>query len=229
VTDRVEVLDKGYVRYVDHMGSDLSVTNAARASFKKESKRFSDNDAKLLAFLVRKGHESPFRHAFVSLELHAPLMVANQLWKYTVGAAHLADALAWNEASRRYVTIATEFYIPVVWRGAPADRKQGSEGEIDLETSRLLTQRLMDNCEHGRLDYEEALDLGVAPEQARLFLNAYGLYTTWRWSGSLAMWMHVLGQRLPHDAQYETQAYARAIRDILVPLFPVSLAKFVEP
>jgi thymidylate synthase (FAD) len=155
-------------------------------------------------------------------------MVAAQMWKYTVGAAHLSDALAWNEASRRYVTIATEFYIPIVWRGAPSDRKQGSEGEIDAETSRILTQRLMDNCENGRLDYEEALALGVAPEQARLFLNAYGLYTTWRWSGSLAMWMHVLEQRLDHAAQHENQEYARAIRDILLPLFPVSLAGFAE-
>lgn len=219
---------KGYVRYVDHLGGDLNVVNAARASFLKESKRFSEGDDKLLKFLLNRREMSPFRHAFASMEFHAPIMVANQLWKYTVGAAQLSDSLAWNEASRRYVTIETEFYIPTVWRGAPANKKQGSEGEVDVETSKLLTKRLMDNCEHGQLDYEEALALGVAPEQARLFLNGYGLYTTWRWSGSLAMWMHVLDERLAHKAQAETQTYAAAIRDILVPLFPVSLACFAE-
>lgn len=525
----VPVLDKGYVRYVDHLGGDLSVVNAARASFRKESVRFSESDERLLNFLLRRNEMSPFRHAFVSLELHGPLMVANQLWKYTIGCSQLGDAVAWNEAclpasqrlrtwhgpevsvgdllgnkkypflrsvspngqivrgkiasvfpsgraevyrvtsplgfsvettanhrfltpegykplydlhpgdlvmmngvpmyktrswledhyvvkglsqkevadlagctthtirkwvrvyglqqdqkarlvahnrkhgafgkgetsatneairlrsermsgnrkglpayahgeahhawkgneagesagykraqklyelsgqcsfcdfqaeerhhldsnpknnqrgnvvmtcvshhqmlhgkhvplaahavpissitavgvqdvydiemdgepnfvagqfvlhnSRRYITLATEFYIPVEWRSAPEDKKQGSGAPVDAELAQRLTKRLMDNCEHGRLDYEEALQLGIAPEQARLFLNAYGLYTTWRWSGSLAMWMHVLDERLAHKAQAETRAFAEAIRDILLPLFPVSLAKFAE-
>src|SRR5690242_11461812 len=108
--DTLNVLDHGYVRLVDVMGTDLSVVNAARASFAKESKEFSQSDARLVSFLAKNGHMSPFRHAFATFEIKAPFMVVRQHWKYVVGSDHTMDA--WNESSRRYVTEDVEFYIP---------------------------------------------------------------------------------------------------------------------
>lgn len=116
---KINVLDRGYVRLVDHMGSDLSVVNSARVSYAKQSKELSPNDTKLIQFLAREGHTSPFRHATVQLEFYAPLMVARQHWKYVVGSDHTMDA--WNEASRRYITIDVENYVPqpLQWRSKP--------------------------------------------------------------------------------------------------------------
>src|SRR5690606_21252109 len=107
---RIGVLDKGYVRLVDVMGSDLSVANAARVSFARESTEFDDRDERLIRFLAREGHTSPFRHAMVTFEVKAPLMVARQWWKYVVGSDHTMDG--WNEVSRRYVDTEPEFYMP---------------------------------------------------------------------------------------------------------------------
>jgi thymidylate synthase (FAD) len=138
----IAVLDNGYVRLVDVMGSDLSVANAARASFAKESSQMSTDDARLINFLARENHMSPFRHAFATFEFKAPLLVARQHWKYVVGADHTMDS--WNESSRRYVTMDPEFYIPKLdeWRLAPDNKKQGSGGPIDPWTGSVLTAEL---------------------------------------------------------------------------------------
>ncbi|HYF47656.1 MAG TPA: FAD-dependent thymidylate synthase, partial [Acidimicrobiales bacterium] len=123
---RIDVLNAGYVRLVDRMGSDLSVANAARVSFAKESAWIEDDDGefvrrvlaekdrRLIRFLARNGHTSPFRHAFATLEVKAPLFVARQWWKYVVGSDHTMDG--WNEVSRRYVEDEPEFYVPREWR-----------------------------------------------------------------------------------------------------------------
>lgn len=110
------------------MGTDLSVVNAARASFAKESEELSSKDARLIDFLIRENHMSPFRHAFMTFEIKAPLMVARQHWKYVVGSDHTMDS--WNESSRRYITMEPEFYIPEAnqWRMAPEDKNRALEG-----------------------------------------------------------------------------------------------------
>ncbi|MBX5476783.1 MAG: FAD-dependent thymidylate synthase [Clostridia bacterium] len=226
----IRVLDRGYVRLVDHMGSDLSVVNAARASFQKESDwdlspdgpRLRDKDARLIWFLAEHGHTSPFRHAFVTLEVKAPLMVARQWWKYVVGSDHTMDA--WNEASRRYITMEPEFYIPEAWREAPKNRKQGSVGPVDAQKSQALSASLAAHVDRSLALYQEALDAGVAPEQARMFLPAYAMYTVWRWSASLQSVAHFLKERLADDAQWEIRQYARAVYELVRPLFPHSLA-----
>lgn len=216
------VLDKGYVRLVDYMGSDLSVVNAARTSFAKESVVMSQSDAGLINFLVREGHWSPFRHAFFTFEFKAPLMVARQHWKYVVGADHTMDG--WNEASRRYITSDEEFYIPKPdeWRSAPANKKQGSGAPVDLETGSLAFKMLMEDVERQHAHYKWALEQGICAEQARLFLPAYGLYITYRWSTSLQGVTHFLSQRLAEDAQVEIQKYAQAVMHLAQPLFPVT-------
>ena len=175
----INVLDKGYVRLVDSLGSDLSVVNAARASFAKESKQLEQKDAQLIDFLIRENHMSPFRHAMVTFEFKAPLMVARQHWKYVVGSDHTMDA--WNESSRRYVTMEPEFYIPAndEWRLAPDNKKQGSGGPIGPWIGAVLTDELKRYIEQGEALYNMAMENGVAAEQARLFLPAYGMYVVY--------------------------------------------------
>lgn len=226
-TNTMPVLDKGYVRLVDRMGSDLSVVNAARASFAKESDELSQSDARLIRFLAQNQHMSPFRHAFFTFEFKAPLMVARQHWKYVVGSDHTMDS--WNESSRRYITIDTEFYLPNKdqWRSAPDNRKQGSGGPIDPFSGAMLASALYDYCEQGEKLYNAALEMGVAPEQARLFLPAYGMYLVYRWSCSLQSVALFLDQRLKDDAQWEIMFYARAVHHLVYPHFPVSLGALV--
>lgn len=221
--DHIAVLDKGYVRYIDHMGSDLRVVNAARASFQKESLEFGPNDARLLNFLVREGHWSPFRHAVITLEFKAPLMVARQHWKYIVGSDHTMDG--WNEASRRYVTMEPEFYVPASdqWRSAPDNKKQGSGGPIGAWEGAELTNALERHIATGSKFYSWAMEMGVAAEIARGFLPMYMMYTNYWWTGSLQSMCHFLNQRMEEDAQREIQDYAKAVFRILQPRFPVTI------
>ncbi|MET3851078.1 MULTISPECIES: FAD-dependent thymidylate synthase [unclassified Paenibacillus] len=228
-----EVLDQGYVRLVNHMGSDLTVVNAARVSYAKQSLELNDRDVRLIKFLAREGHTSPFRHALVQFEVYAPLMVARQWWKYVVGSAHYegtGDSMeAWNESSRRYITEDPAFYIPKAgeWRSQPENSKQGSGGEVDWELGVKHTQELMDYVELGISKYEAALADGVCAEQARLFLPAYGMYVRWYWTASVQSVAHFLSQRLEHDAQKEIQEYAKAVLELIKPLFPVSLGELL--
>jgi thymidylate synthase (FAD) len=219
----ITVLNNGYVRLVDWMGSDLSVVNAARASFAKESKEMSVQDGRLLEFLVRENHMSPFRHAFMTFEFKAPLMVARQHWKYVVGSDHTMDS--WNESSRRYITMEPEFYIPTSeqWRLAPDNKKQGSGGPIDPWTGSLITQELQDYIKQGEALYSMAMQNGVAPEQARLFLPAYAMHVVYRWSCSLQSVALFLSQRLAEDSQKEIQDYAKAVSILAMEKFPVSI------
>lgn len=221
----LNVLDEGYVRLVDVMGDDLSVVNAARVSYQKESTKFQDRDQSLLKFLLREGHTSPLRHAFLSLEVHAPLMVARQWWKYIVGSDHRDVMVAWNESSRRYVTETPTFYVPREdqWRSKPENSKQGSGGTLSPGYGFQFTKELELFIAQGEQLYERALKQGIAPEQARLFLPAYSLYVRWRWSASLAGVLFFLSQRLEHDAQWEIQQYARCVAAIAEAKFPKTL------
>lgn len=225
----INVLDKGYVRLVDHLGSDLSVVNSARVSYNKEVSSFSDKDERLLAFLAREGHTSPFRHAFLQFEVYAPLMVARQWWKYIIGSAHQDPMVAWNESSRRYITEEPEFYIPDVnsWRSKPENSKQGSGAPVDEQEGNYWTQELLEYIDQGVEKYELAMARGVAPEQARLFLPAYGMYVRWYWSASLFGVAHFLNQRLEHDAQHEIQVFAQAVNELAKQKFPKSIDKLV--
>jgi len=218
--NQIEVLDKGYVRLVDKLGSDLSVVNAARVSYDKEASEFSAKDFKLLMFLIREGHTSPFRHAALTFEVYAPLFVARQWWKYAVSSTHVDDQNGWNESSRRYITEAEEFYVPTVWRSKPENSKQGSGAPVDDAVAADYTAALQYVISRGESWYQGALEDGIAPEQARLFLPAYGMYVRWRWTVSLQGVLTFLEQRLAHDAQFEIVEYAKAVRDLVQVEFP---------
>jgi thymidylate synthase (FAD) len=217
---KINVFDKGYVRLVDTLGSDLSVVNAARVSYDKESPEFIERDQKLLNFLIKENHTSPLRHAALTFEVYAPLMVARQWWKYAVSSTHVDDQNGWNESSRRYITEEEEFYIPNIyaWRSKPENSKQGS-GEPILNGGQF-TNDLMHFVDQGKELYQRALNHNIAPELARLFLPAYSMYVRWRWTTSLQGAITFLDQRLPHDAQVEIQEYAKAVQTLTNQSFP---------
>jgi thymidylate synthase (FAD) len=228
MAEMIDVLDKGYVRLVSVMGSDLSVVNSARVSYDKESAELTEGDIRLIKFLAREGHTSPFRHATLQFEVYAPLMVARQHWKYIVGSDHTMDS--WNESSRRYITEEPAFYIPQAneWRSAPANSKQGS-GEIIAESlGAEYTRELHQLIILGETLYDKAMADGICAEQARLFLPAYGMYVRYYWTASLQSVAHFLNQRLAHDSQVEIQEYAKAVNELVRPHFPVSLAELVK-
>jgi thymidylate synthase (FAD) len=225
MSNQINVLDEGYVRLVDTLGNDLSVVNAARVSYDKESYEFEPRDEKLLSFLVREGHTSPFRHAALTFEVYAPLFVARQWWKYAVSSTHVDDQNGWNESSRRYITEEEQFYVPLhdQWRSKPENSKQGSGEPVGDSLGMVYTNKLIAMIAQGTEWYHEAMDDGIAPELARLFLPAYGMYVRWRWTTSLQGVMTFLNQRLEHDAQFEIQEYAKAVRDLSEQVFPQTL------
>lgn len=227
---KIDVLDKGYVRLVNSWGSELDIANSARVSYDKESPELSDKDIKLINFLVRDKHDSTLRHCGFTFEVYAPLMIARQWYKHAVASSHVEDQLGWNESSRRYVTENEEFYIPAMdsWRSKPENSKQGSGDPLPSSDGLYLTHNLMDFINYGEALYKQAMDKGVAPEQARLFLPAYGMYVRWRWTTSLNSALHFLSLRMGNGAQSEIIDYAGAVNEIVKERFPITTAAWEE-
>lgn len=233
---KIDVLDKGFVHLVDHMGSDLTVCNAARVSFNKETEWAIDieavqrldesassyhkedvqvlkeKDQKLIKYLAEHGHWTPFAHPQVTLRIKAPISIRTQFFKHKQGFVE-------NEISRRYVSFEPEFYSPF-WRGKPTDgAKQGSDDFIEIKPE---VQQTFNNMIFGCLkNYNDLLDAGVAPEQAR-FVLPQAMYTEWYWTGSLAAYMRFINQRKDDHAQWEIRQYASAIEQIVGSLYPWS-------
>ena len=208
------------VTLVDHMGSDLSVVNAARVSFAKAHKEFKDDaDTKLINYLAKHNHWSPFGHASMQFAISAPVFVARQLVKHQVG-------LTWNEVSRRYVDIEPEFYTPEVWRGVAENKKQGSSDvEIDINPTLGSGPMMVDDYQRvlsaAKWTYEELLRKGVCPEQARMVLPQ-SMMTEWYWSGTLYAFARVCNLRCKDDAQRETLDVGWNIDKHARELFPAS-------
>ena len=205
------------VELVDHMGSDLTVVNAARVSFGKRKKEFTEGDKKLIAFLAKHGHWSPFGHCSIQFHIKAPVFVARQLVKHQIG-------LTWNEISRRYVDYEPEFYEVDKWRGRAEDKKQGSDEENTIEwvSRSQRTGALKQQVENVALkNYNTMLEAGVAPEQARMILPQ-SMMTEWYWSGTLYAFARVCNLRCAEDAQYETRIVANLINEECGKLFPIS-------
>ena len=213
------------VDLLDHMGSDLSVVNAARVSFHKVSEEFKEGDEKLIRYLAKHKHFSPFNHAFLSFRVKAPIFVARQLVKHKF--------LPWNEVSRRYVDDEPEFYYPEVWRQRADNVKQGSS---DDRCEAMYCERPDDffGLEPSTDDfalwamketlhlYNQMLKDGCAPEQARMILPQNSM-TEWVWSGSLGAFADMLRLRLDPHAQYESRIVAEKIHKEMEVLFPVSI------
>jgi thymidylate synthase (FAD) len=224
-------MSKIEVTLIDCMGSDLSVVNAARVSFGKKSEwvweefdgkviykdsyaRLSERDTKLIHYLAKHKHLSPFGHAFASFHVKAPIFVARQLVKHKF--------LRWNEISRRYVDEEPEFYVPDVWRGRSADKKQGSDGVWQPDYA------MLDDA-MGRVKdlYDQMVYDGCAPEQARMVLPQSTM-TEWYWSGSLDAFASMCKLRCASDTQYETRIVADQISEQMKELFPISWEALME-
>lgn len=224
------VLDRGYVKLINNMGTELDIVNAARASFQKEVSSLDVKDVKLIEFLIKHKHDSVLRHNVMTFEVYAPLMVARQWYKHAVGSTHLDDQMGWNESSRRYITEDEEFYIPLPgeWRSVPENKKQGSGEAVPNDIGAKYTKALERMVSQGEEAYKEALQDGVAPEQARLLLPAYSMYVRWRWTASLNSLLHFLSLRMKEDSQYEIREYAQAIYTIVHQIYPNATAFWQE-
>ena len=216
------------VDYIDHMGSDINVVNAARVSFAKEAKEFDlEKDSKLINYLAKHNHWSPLAHTSISIRVKAPIFMARQFVKHQIG-------LVWNEESRRYIDDEPEFYKPVIWRGRPENVKQGSsDSEVkilrwnDYEGDQYadnVYNNLIENCKY---IYDNMLESGVAPEMARMVLPQ-SVMTNWIWTGSLVAFARVCKLRLDSHAQKEAQELAKKINDVVAPLYPVSWSALME-
>jgi thymidylate synthase (FAD) len=207
------------VEFIDKMGSDLSVVNAARVSFNKKSDfnedgSFKESDEKLIAFLARESHWTPFGHASLSFHIKAPIFVARQLVKHTVG-------LVWNEVSRRYVDSEPEIFYPDNWRKKNEDKKQGSHEDQFVDASFTDDCSIYASCEIAVATYKSLLAAGVCAEQARMVLPQ-NIMTEWYWSGSLHAFARVCNLRCKKDTQKETREVADQIDQITKEHFPVS-------
>ena len=219
------------VKYINHMGSDLSVVNAVRVSFGKRSveecydqidvdgyqltiPHITSKDRALIRYLALHEHWTPFAHTALTYHIKAPIFVARQLGKHQVG-------LVWNEISRRYVDYIPKLYTPDEWRLAAKDKKQGSSDDETTEYSVQPAHVFALQC------YQNMIETGIAPEQARMVLPQ-SAYTEWYWTGSLSAFHRVYAQRIAEDAQKETRYVAQQIGEVCAKLFPVSWRNLIE-
>lgn len=216
--------------YIDHMGSDLSVVNAARVSFAKTSEWVTSTvptngppervlhmrDRKLIAYLAKHKHFSPFNHTFATVHVRAPIFVARQLQKHRF--------MPWNEVSRRYVDYTPELYEPV-WRSRSEDKKQGSGGTMEISLDAEMMYHA--TCRNALTTYDMMIEQGFAPEQARSILPQ-NMMTEWYWSGTVGAMADMCRLRCKPDTQYESRLVALQVSGIMSELFPVSWEALME-
>lgn len=205
--------------YVDHMGSDNSITNAARVSFSKTAENYTpEQNTKLIQFLAREKHELPFAHTAVTLRCSAPVPIRTQCFKSKVGFVE-------NEESRRYISSRPEFFIPESFRSAAANKKQGSGAEH--QDSDFWIGHYCDVANSAIGLYELMIADGVCPEQAR-FILPQGVMVNWIWTGSLLAYARFYKLRSKLDAQAEVRDMAAQVSDIMWEIFPVSWTALKE-
>jgi thymidylate synthase (FAD) len=216
---KVTVGNNGFVELIDHMGSDLSVVNAARVSMGKRKTVFGPGDAELINYLAEHQHTSPFRHAFLSFHIKCPLFVKGQIDKHQVG-------ISINTISGRYVQTADDWYIPKYFREAAANVKQGSKDEAIMYNSDWLDE-YNEHYTNAVSLYTRMIDAGICREQARTVLPQ-GMNTEFYMSGSLQAFVHFIKLRVDSHAQKEIQDYGFAIKQLVEPLFPMSTKALLE-
>ena len=215
-----EVLDKGFVEVIDSLGTDLTVVNSARVSFGKRHTKYTDGDRKLVRFLAKYKHFSPFRHMMVQFHLKAPEFVMRQWYKHVVGIETTSSSStkdhAGNELSGRYVPV-EDYYYPQYFRKQSEDNKQASEGEIeDQKQGYFLWEKGLHQVQE---TYKELLELGVAKEQARAILPL-SQYTEVYWTASFQAIMNFIELRNEKTAQWEIQEYAKMLLRLMSEIYP---------
>lgn len=206
------------VEYIDHMGSDTSIVNAARVSFAKDASKYSDDQNKrLIRFLAREHHELPFAHTAITLRCKAPIPQRTHAFKSKVGFVE-------NEESRRYISTTPELFIPD-FREAVKDKKQGSGGPHKFND--LFRREYEQHCRQSIMKYEDMISEGICAEQARYILPQ-GVMVNWIWTGSLLAYARFCKLRLPSDTQAETREFATQVSAIMYDLYPESWSALME-
>jgi thymidylate synthase (FAD) len=222
-TPKVNVLDTtGYVELLEKFGDDLTVVNAARVSFAKESKEFTEQDGKLIRYLAKHQHVTPFFHPQLRFRIKMPIFVAREWFRHQIGFAR-------NEVSRRYVDSEPECYVPKAddIRARDPKLKQGSKSEPVCDAD-FTRQILQDATSTAMIAYSNLLSRGVAPEVARMVLPQ-SMYTEFIETGSLAAYARLCALRLDPTAQKEIRDYATAVDTLLRDAFPVSWPALMPP
>ena len=214
------VLDKGFIEVVDSLGDDLTVVNSARVSFGKRKKKWDKSDEKLVRFLAKYKHYSPFRHLQVQFHIKAPEFVMRQWYKHVVGIETSSSSSTkdhpWNEISGRYVPV-EDFYTPEVFRQQSEDNKQATEGAVeDQDSAKHHWEQAMF---HAKEQYQKLLDMGVGKEQARAILPL-NQYTEVYWTASFQAVMNFIELRNEKTSQWEIQEYAKVLLELMHNTFP---------
>ena len=219
---KIDVLDKGYIEVVDALGDDLTPVNAARVSFGGRSEKFEAKDRRLSKFLIKHKHFSPFRHQHVMMIIKAPEFVMRQWYKHVVGIETTSSSStkdhAWNEISGRYIPV-QEYYHPEVWRKQSEDNKQASEGRLDDLQQQRMTHIYNEYMRQVEMTYDRMIDAGMAKEQARIILPLSQYTLVW-WTASFQSIMNFIELRDEATAQVEIQEYAKALKKIMLDVFP---------
>ena len=214
------VLDLGFIEVIDHLGNDLTVANSARVSFGKRKETYDKSDERLVRYLAKNKHYSPFRHLMVQFHIKAPEFVMRQWYKHVVGAettsSYSTKDHAWNEISGRYVPV-EEYYIPENWRQQSEDSKQASVGAISSQEE--ATEAYRQAIEVGKHYYKKLLEMGVAKEQARVILPL-SQYTEFYWTASFQAIVNFIELRDEPTAQWEIRQYAIVLKKMLHELYP---------
>lgn len=210
---KIPIGNAGYVELLEVFGSDLTVVNAARVSFAKESQEFNEKDAKLVTYLAKHHHISPFFHPQIHMRIKMPIFVAREWFRHTVGFSR-------NEVSRRYVDDDPEMYVPEICRERDKNLKQGSKQEA-VKDNDLCCSVMKEHNKNSLHIYKALMEQGVCPEQARMVLPQ-SMYTEFVETGSLAAYARLCNLRLDPSAQKEIREYADAVVKLLEPKFPVS-------
>jgi thymidylate synthase (FAD) len=219
---------KSSLRLLDSMGNSLSVVNDARQSFAGESAEWTERDGKLLCYLAKHHHTSPFRGVVFKWSVKAPLFIARQWWKHTVASTFVDDQLGWNEKSFRYCAAdEAEFYIPIEFLQQSEDNRQASAGPLPSRSQSLAFAQYAQAVEACKQAYAGLLLTGVSKEQARAILPS-ALYTSFVWTCSLQALFHFISLRIGHGAQGEIVAYAKALLELGRPVAPEAFDAFAE-
>jgi thymidylate synthase (FAD) len=219
---------KSQVGLIDSMGNSLSIVNDARQSFGARSEQWSDRDAKLLSYLVRNRHTSPFRGVVFKWQVKAPLFIARQWYKHTIASTYVDDQLGWNEQSFRYCPAQdAEFYVPAQFASQATNNRQASGKLLDSRGQALAAQIYTKTVEESRQAYEALLVAGVSREQARGVLPPC-MYTSFCWTCSLQALLNFISLRLGDGAQHEIALYAEALLKLADPIAPEAFEAFAE-
>ena len=219
---------KSSLRLLDSMGNSLSVVNDARQSFAAESAEWTERDGKLLRYLAKHHHTSPFRGVVFKWSVKAPLFIARQWWKHTVASTFVDDQLGWNEKSFRYCAAdEAKFYIPTEFLQQSEDNRQASTGALAADKQILALMQYVRALHDCQTAYEGLLLTGVSKEQARAILPS-ALYTSFVWTCSLQALFHFISLRIGHGAQGEIVAYAKALLELGRPVAPEAFDAFAE-